>query len=134
MAAFATLGVKKISILTPYIRSVNTEMAAYFEGRGLDVLNIAGFELASDADMTAVSTESIYRAAIEICHPQSELLFISCTALRAAQVVERIEATLDKPVVTSNQALVWHALELIGKPYSVTGFGSLFSRSMRAAA
>jgi maleate isomerase len=84
--------------------------------------------------MTAVSAESIYRAAIEVCHEQSDLLFISCTALRAAQVVDRLERVLDKPVVTSNQALVWHALELIGRPYSVVGFGALLSRTAGVAA
>jgi maleate isomerase len=134
MAAFETLGAKKISILTPYIRSVNLEVAEYFVGRGLDIVNIAGFELSSDAEMTAVSNESIYRAAIEVCHAQSDLLFISCTALRAAQLVHRLEKALNKPVVTSNQALVWHALELIGKPYSVVGFGTLFSSTTGRAA
>jgi maleate isomerase len=134
MEAIQTFGARQISILTPYLQSLNTEVAKYFSGRGLDVLNIAGFDLASDADMTGVSLESIYRAAVEICDEDAELLFISCTALRSAQVAERIEQAIGRPVVTSNQALAWHALELIGKPYSVSGYGSLFSRHLQLQA
>ena len=132
MAAIQAFGARRISILTPYVESVNGELARFFSGRGLDVLGIAGFGLASDADMTRVSLESIYRAALEVCAGDAELLFISCTALRSAQVVDRIERVLDRPVVTSNQALAWHALELIGRAYAVNGYGRLFSRRMSA--
>jgi len=58
------------------------------------VPGIVGFGLASDADMTRVSLESIYHAALEVCADDAELLFISCTALRSAQVVDRIERVL----------------------------------------
>ena len=111
MAAIAAFNARRVSILTPYTREVNEQVAGYFAGRGLEVLNIAGFDIESDADMSCVSLESIYRAAVEICHPEAELLFISCTALRASRVAERIEASLGRPVVTSNQAMAWHALD-----------------------
>ena len=130
LAAINCFKAKRISILTPYLKTVNEEMAAYFQNRCLDVINISGFELASDADMTAVSKQSILQAALDTCRDSSELLFISCTALRAAGVIEQLEEQLKRPVITSNQALVWHALELIGKPYTVTGFGSLFTKRL----
>lgn len=131
MAAFGALGAGRVSILTPYTSPLNVQVARHFTGRGLEVLNIAGFGLDGDAEMTGVSLESLYRAALEACHDEAELLFISCTALRAAQVVDRIEQACGRPVVTSNQALAWHALELIGKPYDVSGYGTLFSRRLR---
>ncbi|MDA7961199.1 MAG: Asp/Glu racemase, partial [Gammaproteobacteria bacterium] len=62
------------------------------------------------------------------CREDADLLFISCTALRAAQAVEEIEADIGKPVVTSNQAMVWHALQLLrSSPAPRAGFGKLFS-------
>ena len=134
LAAIDSFKVGRISILTPYLQSVNIEMAAYFQSRGLDVINIAGLEIASDADMTAVSKQSIVQAALEACADDAELLFISCTALRAASVIESLEEQLKRPVISSNQALIWHALELIGNPYSVAGFGSLFTRRQDKAA
>ena len=59
--------------------------------------------------------------------PEADAVFISCTALRTADVIEDIEAALGKPIVTSNQALAWHALRLMGYEDSVPGLGRLFT-------
>ena len=126
LAAISSLGGRRISVVTPYVRSVNEAVGQMFGTRGLDVINIAGMNIASDADMTAVTPESIRQAALKGCRDEADLLFISCTALRTAGVVGQLEEELGRPVVTSNQALVWHAMELIGRPWSVDGFGSLF--------
>ncbi|MGI9310304.1 MAG: maleate cis-trans isomerase family protein [bacterium] len=126
LAAFAHLRARRISMLTPYIESVNRELAAFFHGRGVEVLNVHGFGIESDADMTGVSHASIVAAARDACDADADLLFISCTALRAAEVIGRIETELGKPVISSNQAMLWHALRLIGRPFAVNGFGSLF--------
>ena len=69
--------------------------------------------------MTDVSHDSIFDAAMQACHPDADLLFISCTALRAAQVIHKIEAKINKPVISSNQALIWHALKLLQRPFQV---------------
>lgn len=127
LAAFNCFSARRISILTPYIESVNRELAGFFHTRSIEVLNVHGFGIASDADMGGVSHASLCAAAHIACREDADLLFISCTALRAAAVVERLEAELNKPVITSNQALMWHALTLLQRPFQVRGFGRLFS-------
>ena len=47
-----------------------------------------------------------HRAAVDDC----DGVFVSCTALRAMETVEHLEAELDKPVVTSNASALWAAL------------------------
>lgn len=126
LAAFACFSAKRISLLTPYTEAVNRELAAFFSQRGLAVINAHGFGLDRDAAIAEVAPDSIAQAAVDACHPDADLLFVSCTALRAAQVIRHLESRLDKPVVTSNQALLWHALKLLKKPLQVPGFGQLF--------
>jgi len=126
LAAFAHLGAKKISILTPYIEEVNLEVAAYFAEQGIEVINIAGFGYESDIDMTGIPPQEIVHAASKVCDDGADLLFVSCTAIRASLVIEKIEQVIKKPVVTSNQALVWHSLKLIGYSQGISGYGSLF--------
>ena len=125
LAAFEQFSAKKISILTPYTQVVNSEMATYFVERGLDILNIAGFGYDSDLDMTAISPQSIADAAIKTCRDDADLLFISCTAIRTTLVIDQIEQAIAKPVISSNQALIWHSLKLINYPHAVDGFGTL---------
>ena len=126
MAALASLEARRISILTPYIESVNRELVEFFHRRNIEVLNIYGFGIENDTDMTGVTHASLYEAALETCDPDADLLFISCTALRSAQVAQKIESQIRKPVVTSNQAMMWHALKLLKRPFQVPGFGRLF--------
>ena len=128
MAALACFSARRISILTPYIESVNRELVQFFQSRGIEVLNIHGFGMENDTDMTGVSHDSIFHAALNARHKDADLLFISCTALRSAQVVQRIETEIGTPVVTSNQAMMWHALKLLERPFDVAGFGYLFAR------
>ncbi|WP_116474720.1 maleate cis-trans isomerase family protein [Zobellella maritima] len=126
-AAFDALQAGRISMLTPYTDTVNGDVARVFSGSGCEVLNIAGFGFEDDTAMTFISPRDIEEAAIEICHPDADLLFISCTALRSAQVVEHIEQRLSKPVITSNQVLAWHSLSLMHHPGAVFGYGQLLS-------
>ena len=125
LAAFETLGAKRISILTPYTEAVNRDVAAQFEGSGYEVLNIAGFGFEDDTAMSFISPQDICDAAIEACDPQADLMFISCTAMRASLVIKQLEQQLGKPVVSSNQALAWHSLQLMHYSSAVEGFGAL---------
>lgn len=130
--AFEAFGASRISVLTPYIEEVNTEMAKHFVRQGYDLLNIAGFGFENDIEMTSISPETLYDAASQVCDQKADLLFISCTALRSSLAIERIEQALGKPVVTSNQALAWHILRLLGHELSIVGFGSLFGKRLKS--
>ena len=56
----------------------------------------------------------------------ADALFISCTALPALSIIDKLEKKIQKPVLSSNQALIWDTLEKIGKNTSINGFGKLF--------
>jgi len=129
-AAFAALNARRISVLTSYTETVNEEVVRVFSSSGCEVLNIAGFGFEDDTAMSFISPYDIEEAAIEVCDPDADLLFISCTALRSAQMVERIEQRLGKPVITSNQVLAWHSLRLMQYPDAVPGYGHLLSHHL----
>lgn len=125
VSAFNTLSAKKISILTPYTEPVNRDIATLFESFGVEVINMAGFGFGDDTAMTFITPEDIKTAALQTCAKQADLLFISCTALRASTLIEDIEALLNIPVISSNQALAWHSLKLMNYPKPISGFGTL---------
>lgn len=126
-AACRALGAKRVSLLTPYTRPVNDALAETLTGAGLEVLNVAGFGLDDDAAITGVPSAAILDAAPVALDPEAEVLFISCTGLRVVTILRELERRLDRPVVTSNQALLWHALRLIGYDRTVPDGGRLFT-------
>lgn len=125
--AFASLGVRKISVLTPYSEEVTEALVRYLEEGGLEIVSASCFGLIDDREIARVEPEFIVTAAEAARDPQAEGLFISCTALRAASVAQRIEDRLGLPVVTSNQAMFWQAIRRAGCALPVSGFGELLS-------
>ncbi|MFD1156570.1 ectoine utilization protein EutA [Roseovarius aestuarii] len=124
--AFAALGVRRISVLTPYTVDVTDELVGFFEANGLEVVSSACLGMNDDREMARVSEECVIAAGAEAMHPQAEALFISCTALRAAQCAGRIEGQIGVPVVTSNQAMVWRTLRHLSLTTTITGEGRIF--------
>jgi maleate cis-trans isomerase len=47
-------------------------------------------------------------------HPEAEVLVISCTDYRAVEAIPALEQALQKPVVTSNSALMYVCLKRLG--------------------
>lgn len=125
-AAFETLKVRKVSVLTPYTPEVTEELARYFTANGLEVVSARCLGFTDDRQMARISRKSIIAAAEAAMSEEAEALFISCTALRAAACAEEIEQRIGKPVVTSNQATVWRSLRLAAIDAPVSGYGRLF--------
>lgn len=126
LAALEHFQAGRISILTPYTEEVNLEMVRHFGELGVDVINILGLGYDDDIDISGISAQVITDYALKACDEEADLLFVSCTALRTADIIDEIERALDKPVISSNQALVWHSLKLIEYPKTIEAPGSLF--------
>lgn len=125
--AFRALGVRRISVLTPYTLETSQPLFPYFEARGFNVATLACFGFDDDRQMARIQPEALVEAAVEFTAREAEALFISCTALRSAQVAERIETAIGRPVITSNQAGVWRCLRHAGIARALPGYGRLLS-------
>jgi maleate isomerase len=125
LAALQALGLRRIAVLTPYTEGVNHRVVEYFTARGLDIAAFGAFNKESDAEIATIAPASIVAAAQALDAPDIEGIFLSCTGLRGVAVADELEARLGKPVVTSNQAMAWHAMRLAGHNEPVAGFGRL---------
>lgn len=126
VAGFAALRARRIALVTPYLEETTAPMAAYFTGRGLDVVRAACLGIADDRDIARVSAATIVAAAEAADGLDVEAVFLSCTALPAIGVLDAIEARLGKPVISSNQALIWRLLHHAGVAAPADAPGRLF--------
>jgi len=69
---------------------------------------------------------------LEAADPRADAYFLSCTNIRSPEVVQELEARLDRPVVTSNQATLWFCLRACGLDDDVPGLGRLFQLRLPA--
>lgn len=114
VSGLKAFGAKRISVLTPYTLETSRPMADYFLALGFDIARFTCLGLNDDREMARIAPEEIVAFAKEAMAPDSDALFISCTAVRAAGVAAEIEAAIGKPVVTSNLATAWACLRLCG--------------------
>ena len=126
-AALKRLGIKRLGLVTPYRPDVTELMQARFEEAGIVIQSVGSFYQQDDRVVGRITSDAILEAALTI--GRNDLVdgvFISCTSLRAAGIIEQAEAALGKPVTASNHALAWHLLRFAGIRDEVTGFGRLF--------
>ena len=127
LAGMKALGARRIALLTPYIDRINQKMRRYIEARGFGVPVMGSFNNENDNEVACIAPESLKDAAIELAaEPSVDAVFVACTSLRLAAVVEEIERRSGKPALSSNHAMAWHALRLAGYREPVPGFGRLF--------
>jgi maleate isomerase len=126
IAAFRALDARRIVLISPYTKDINEREVAYFAHHQITVLREIGLALKGGPEFAAVEPGAWYRLAIENRMPEADAYFLSCTTIRAVPIIATLERDLGKPVVTSNQALVWHSLRLGGVRDRFDGFGTLF--------
>jgi len=120
------LNIKKIYLFTPYSKKLNDEVMDYFKNEGFEITSNSYFDIESDIDIGKVDQNYLYEVLSKIDLKDADALFVSCTALPVLPIIDKLEKKLNKPVLSSNQALIWDTLENIGKNNSVKGFGKLF--------
>ena len=125
--ALQAVNAKKLVIATPYLDEINLREVEYLEDAGFEVLSIAGLKLEKDSDMVRVAPDFIADFALQQDCSNADAIFISCGALRTLDVVQQIEAQAGKPVIASNQAMIWDTLRLAGVDDQIKGYGRLLS-------
>tara|TARA_B100000780_G_scaffold181595_1_gene127381 strand:- start:225 stop:971 length:747 start_codon:yes stop_codon:yes gene_type:complete len=124
--ALRALDIKKISIFTPYTKSINDSMVSYFNKENIIINSLTYFDIASDLDIGKVDENYLFEVLSKIDLEDSEALFVSCTALPVLSIISELEKKLNKVVLSSNQTLIWETLKLIGNKEPVIGFGKIF--------
>ena len=127
--ALKKLNIKKISIFTPYTKIINDSVLDYFNKENIIINSLTYFDIASDLDIGKVDESYLFKVLAKIDLSESDALFISCTALPALSIIDKLEKKLNRVVLSSNQTLIWDALNLIGNKELVKGFGKIFDIS-----
>jgi maleate isomerase len=127
MAALRATGMRRVGLLTPYVREINLRLRDALIARGLDIPVMGSFNQDDDDVVARISARSILDAIVKIGSSAScDGVFVSCTSLRVARIIEEAEVLIGKPVTSSNHALAWHMLRLAGINDDVMGFGRLY--------
>ena len=120
------LGARRIVVATPYLDEVNDYVLAFLETRGFEVFDIQGLNIRENTDVDRVDPEFMREFARGLDRADADAVFVCCGALRTLDITGALEGDVGKPVVVSNQAMMWDCLRLAGIDDVIPGHGRLF--------
>lgn len=134
--ALQRLGATDISVVTPYEAARNDILVGVLESQGYRVRALEAF-IGWRAALPAyravglglvdlLGPELAYRLGRRANRPESDAVLIACTSFKTGPMIEPLERDIGKPVVTANQAVMWHVLRLAGVGAPLSELGGLF--------
>lgn len=127
--ALKAMNCQKLVVGTPYPEELNDRLKRHLEASGFEVLQIAGYGVRKNADLTDLPVHASYKIAkrLYVKARDADGVFIACPRWPTLPDVELLEQEIKKPVVTSSLACIWYAMKLIDVRENVRGYGQLMA-------
>ena len=126
------MGVKRVAVLSPHIDALNERLGRFLEDSGFQVAAMTGLNKIEGIE--DLPPEEIMDIVVgQADRADADGIFISCTSMRTAAVLDEMERRTGKPVVSALQATVWQLLGLAGARQEAPGLGSLFASKAEVA-
>ena len=125
--ALAAVGAKRLLHVCPFADEFSGEEREALEASGFEVVKSVGLNFTDAREAARMDPQRI----VEIANGHAQALdidgvLLSCANVRAFEAVQALERSLGLPVITSNQAVLWDLLRLIGWRGDVPSGGRLF--------
>jgi len=123
--AFATLGVRRVALAAAWSEATNNWVAAFLESHGIEVPSQLAMGVVSNNEVGRLDPDTAFQHGRKADCKDADAVFLACGNWWTASIVESLERAVGKPVLTTNNMTVWHALKKLGVREGVPGFGRL---------
>jgi len=130
LEALRALSMKSVVVISPY--QSNDNVKRYLGATGFCVVHDVALGL-TGREFAAVTPERWVEVARQNDRPDADGIFLSCTNTTQIEAIADIERALEKPVVNSNQAVLWGCLKhlrgALGSVPAMPALGRLMQRT-----
>jgi maleate isomerase len=112
--ALAVFSAKRIVLVTPYTQAVTDHEAAFFTNAGYTVAASAALDLGGSDAFCSASPATWEAALLAARREDADAYVLSCANISCFSAIDRIESALGRPVITSNQSVLWATLRAAG--------------------
>ena len=123
--ALRALGAAKVALAVPFAGTASAAVARYLGVEGLTVVETASLGMTDNFSIAAVADEVIVDLAARAAVPQADVVMMPGGNMRCLPLVSRIEAAIGRPVVTTNQAVIWKLSRMFAVTLPPDRFGTL---------
>jgi len=127
--AIKSLQANRVGFASPYLGEINDIAVDFMESEGITTVELAdiGREL-DNYGQSELTPDEVFELAMRVNKPNVEAIVLSCTDMRAVEVIGRLEQATGKPVVTSNQAMIYTLCKRLNHPFPDGVESRLFQR------
>jgi maleate cis-trans isomerase len=124
--AMRALGARHVALVSPYSEEVNARARHYFESKhGLKIAALEGFAAKDSYMIGQLGPENARDAFARIDRPAIEAFIVPGGNFPTMASIPAWEREFKKPVITTNQAVVWAVLRRLGNKDRIPGLGKL---------
>ena len=106
---------ERLAVVTPYPEWLLEPLKKFVTDFGFEVVHIVGLGL-EPIEINRLGPEASYDFAKQADVKDADGIVIVATNFRTLEVLKRLETELNKPVMSSNQALMWIARRMLKIP------------------
>lgn len=113
ISALRALQASSVALVTPYNEAVTEHEVHFLNACGIDVPYAKGWNLGG-SDAYCAERPAVWFERMLAAEDQGEALFLSCANVQGIGIIEEVEHRLGRPMITSNQSVIFESLRLIG--------------------
>jgi maleate isomerase len=123
--AFAALRVRRVALAAAWSETTNKWVAAFLESHGIEVVSQVAMGVVNNNEVGRLHPDTAFEHGRKADRKEADAVFLACGNWWTASIVEALEQGVGKPVLTTNNVTVWHALKKIGVAEGAAGYGRL---------
>lgn len=130
MAALVSLGIRRPAVLSPYPPAIHRLLGGFLAAYGLEPAAVANLEIDDYVAVNRVDPDQLYRQALHLVRAAgggTDGLCLLATDLPTFPVLAALEQDTGLPVVSTNQAILWRALQTLAVTEALPGRGRLLA-------
>lgn len=120
-------GADTLGLVTPYLAEVQQKIVDNYKKSGIDCCAERHMNLHVNFSFSEVDEDQVRKMVREVAEKRPKAISTFCTNLKAAHLVDELEAEIGIPVYDTISAVVWKSLRIAGfDTRKVQGWGSMF--------
>jgi maleate cis-trans isomerase len=115
LEALRVLSVKRIVLGAPWSAPVNQTVAAFLEANGVKVLAQEALGLIRNLEIGLLDSQTALDVGRRVNRAEADAVILACGNWSTFSIIDQLELDLGKPVLTTNQVSLWHALKMMNR-------------------
>lgn len=112
--AINDLKIKKIGFASPYEKKINDNAISFFSDAGIKTISCSNISSKiKSLEQGLLKSSEIIELVLQANSNNADAIILSCTDLKTLEIIEQLEKKLNKPVISSNQAMIYSLIKIL---------------------